>query len=178
MSHQMPDPSTGSGQDHDCSGCPLTGRREFLRDALAATAAVVAALAIPGSASALPLSFTRAIASRGNQHSYAIPAADGVQIDRDNEVILTRWQNAVYAFSLSCPHQNTALRWHEADRRFQCPKHKSKYEPDGTFISGRATRSMDRFALRRDGASVVVDLETLYQADDNPKEWAGAVVKL
>jgi Rieske Fe-S protein len=172
MSHHTPD------ADHDCGGCPLTGRREFLRDALAATAAVVAALAIPGSASALPLSFTRAIASRGTQHSYAIPAADGVQIDRDNEVILARWQNAVYAFSLSCPHQNTALKWDAPNSRFQCPKHKSKYEPDGTFISGRATRSMDRFAVRRDGASVVVDLETLYQADDNPKEWAGAVVKL
>jgi nitrite reductase/ring-hydroxylating ferredoxin subunit len=180
MSHHAPDadhPSTSSGQA-DCSGCPLTGRREFLRDALAATAAVFATLAIPGSASALPLSFTRAIASRGTQHSYTIPSADGVQIDRDNEVILTRWQNAIYAFALSCPHQNTALRWDAPNSRFQCPKHKSKYEPDGTFISGRATRSMDRFALHREGAAVIVDLDALYQADDNPKEWAAAVVKL
>jgi len=170
-------PSTGAAQA-DCTGCPLTGRREFLRDALAATAAIVAALAIPGSASALPMSFTRALSRVGKQHSYAIPAADGVQIDRDNEVILTRWQNAVYAFALSCPHQNTALRWDAPNSRFQCPKHKSKYEPDGTFISGRATRSMDRFAVRREGTLVIVDLDTLYQADDNPKEWAAAVVKL
>ena len=33
--------------------------------------------------------------------SYTIPAADGVQIDKDNEVILVRWQNAMYAFNLS-----------------------------------------------------------------------------
>ena len=57
-----------------------------------------------------------------------------------------RFQGVVYAFNLSCPHQNTALKWQPDDQRFQCPKHKSRYQPDGTFISGRATRGMDRLA--------------------------------
>jgi len=48
--------------------------------------------------------------------------------------------------------------------------------PDGTFIDGRATRNMDRLAIRRAGAELVVDVDTLYQADDNPKEWAAAFV--
>jgi len=38
-----------------------------------------------------------------------VPASDGVQIDRDNQHIVVRWQNVGYAFNLACPHQNTAL---------------------------------------------------------------------
>jgi Rieske Fe-S protein len=110
--------------------------------------------------------------------TYPIPPQDGVQIDRDNEVILVRWQNAVYAFNLSCPHQNTALRWNEGDAQFQCPKHHSKYRPDGTFISGRATRPMDRLSLTRNGDSVVVDLNAMHKDDIDHAGWTAAVVTL
>ena len=109
---------------------------------------------------------------------YAIPAGDGVAIDRDNSIIVARAGNRVFAFSLSCPHQNTALRWSAEDREFQCPKHKSHYRADGGFIEGRATRDMDRMAIRRDGAVIVVDVDLLYQADEHPAEWAAAVVVL
>ena len=101
-----------------------------------------------------------------------------MSIDRDNSAIIARANGKIYAFSLSCPHQNTALRWLEKDSVFQCPKHKSRYQPDGTFISGRATRGMDRFAIRREGGAVLVDLETLYQQDEDGAGWAAAVVKL
>ena len=91
-------------------------------------------------------------------HSYAIPAADGAQIDKDNDVILVRWQDAVYAFTLSCPHQNTALKWDDREHTFQCPKHHSKFTVTGDYIadSGRATRNMDRLAIQRSGAAVMV----------------------
>ena len=114
---------------------------------------------------------------RGNP-SYPIPAEDGVQIDRDNQVILVRWQGSIYAFNLSCPHQNTALRWNAADGQFQCPKHHSKYRPDGTFISGRATRSMDRFSLSRSGNEVVVNVESMHKDDADHTGWAASVVTL
>ena len=73
--------------------------------------------------------------------SFPIPAADGATIDHDND--------------LSSPGSGQGVRVHlavftrirrfggSAEGRFQCPKHKSKYSPDGIF-SGRATRSMDR----------------------------------
>ena len=52
-------------------------------------------------------------------------------------------------------------------------------KPDGTFINGRATRNMDRFAIRRDaGNNIVVDPETLYQSDTDPMQWKAAVIKL
>jgi Rieske Fe-S protein len=110
--------------------------------------------------------------------SYPIPAADGAQIDRKNQVILVRWQGTAYAFALSCPHQNTALRWIEKDGRFQCPKHKSRYTPDGTFISGRATRGMDRYSVRLESGQLVVDVGALHEQDKDPRGWTAATAKV
>jgi nitrite reductase/ring-hydroxylating ferredoxin subunit len=168
----------------DCGACAATGipsdRRAFLRHAaLAAAAALVALGSRPAEAMARPLAFTASLARTARGHSYAVPAADGVEIDRENDVILVRWQGAVYAFNLSCPHQNTALRWDEVDAHFQCPKHHSQYAPDGKYLSGRATRSMDRLAIARDGAgNVSVDVDTMYREDRDGAAYAAAVVRL
>jgi Rieske Fe-S protein len=165
-----------------CRECPAATRREFLRDAAITVAGIAASLGFARAASALPEHFTvgatRALQRLGDELSYPIPAADGAQIDRTAQVILVRWQNEVYAFNLSCPHQNTALRWDEADHRFQCPKHHSQYQPDGEFITGRATRGMDRFTIQRDGSKVVVNVNAMHKQDDDPAGWTAAVVKL
>jgi Rieske Fe-S protein len=162
-----------------CAGCPVGTRREFLMDALRASAAALAAIGFSADrASAMPLRFVAAIASSGEEHSYPVPALDGVQIDKANEVILARTGKFVYAFALSCPHQNTALKWDAGANRFQCPKHKSRYQPDGTFIEGRATRSMDRYAVKLAGNTVVVDIDKLYQEDTDTAAWSKAVVTL
>jgi Rieske Fe-S protein len=161
----------------DCDGCPLVPeRREFLRNA-AALALGVISLSLPiRSVSAKVLS--SAIGGR-KLLSYPVPPTDGANIDRDNEVILVRYKNEVFAFSLGCPHQNVSLRWNETDMRFQCPKHHSQYQPDGEFITGRATRNMDRLAIRRDAANnIVVDPDTLYKSDEDLAQWNNAVVKL
>ena len=162
-----------------CAGCPVGTRREFLMDALRASAVALAAIGFSADrASAMPLRFVSALGSSGEEHSYPIPAADGVQIDKANEVILARSGKSVYAFALSCPHQNTALKWDAGANRFQCPKHKSRYQPDGTFIEGRATRGMDRYAVKLVGSNVVVDIDKLYQEDTDLPAWTRAVVTL
>jgi Rieske Fe-S protein len=161
----------------DCDSCPLVSdRREFLRSA-AALALGVISLSLPiRSVSAKVL--TSAVGGRKTL-SYPVPATDGADIDRDNEVILVRYKNEVFAFSLGCPHQNVSLRWNETDMRFQCPKHHSQYQPSGEFITGRATRNMDRLAIRRDAANtIVVDPDTLYKSDEDETQWKNAVVKL
>ena len=112
------------------------------------------------------------------ERTYAIPAKDGVSIDKGAQVILVRVAQKVIAFNLACPHENTALKWREGDMRFQCPKHDSKYTPEGLFTDGRATRNMDRLAIRRQGNQVVVGLDRLFRSDQNPAEWAAAVVQI
>lgn len=166
----------------ECAGCGLPeSRRRFLRDTFLSMAGTLVAVgASRASAFAMPLEFTEGTRHGNQTVTYPIPAADGAQIDKQNEVILVRWQNAVYAFNLSCPHQNTALRWDDGDHQFQCPKHHSRFQPDGEYVpdSGRATRNMDRFVITRAANNVVVNLDKLYQDDTDPAPWAAAVVKL
>lgn len=168
--------------DTECGGCPLLPeRRTFLRDTgVAAALAALGALGVPARvAGALTVNFVTGGRGSGKELSYPVPVTDGTQIDHDNEVIVVRWQNDAYAFNLSCPHQHTALRWDGADNRFQCPKHHSQYQPDGTFITGRATRNMDRFTIRRDASNnLIVDPDAMHRSDEDPAAWAAAVVKL
>ncbi len=152
---------------YDRDACPVD-RRAFLGRAL------FAVLAAYGATS---LSATDALAVEGSEAAYPVPPGDGVQIDRDREVILVRYQGVVYAFALSCPHQKQSLRWKEGEARFECPKHKSKYQPNGSYISGRATRAMDRHPIRREGGTVRVDLTTKVRRDQEPERWESAHVR-
>jgi Rieske Fe-S protein len=142
-----------------------------------ATLAAWAGLGLRGDeAEALPILAASGAATGADERSYPLPTADGVTIDRDAQVVLVRFQGHVYAFNLACPHESAGLRWKEENARFQCPRHGSLYQPDGTYISGRATRSMDRFAVRRVGDRLVVELSHLFRSDQQPQDWAGATL--
>lgn len=168
-------------RDPECGHCPVheaMARRAFLRDAAAAGLAALGALGLaPARLVALPVHAVRGVDSRLGK-VYPLPRADGVFIDRDESAIIARAAGKVFAFSLACPHQNTALRWEERHGRFQCPKHKSRYRPDGTFIEGRATRGLDRFAVTREGEQLLVNFEALYRQDEHPARWAAAFVEV
>jgi Rieske Fe-S protein len=170
-----------SDADHfECDACAWAqDRREFVRKAgLAAIGALVMVGIPPGLAASITPTATAPRRRVASNPSYPIPTQDGVQIDRDNQVILVRWKNEVYAFNLSCPHQNTALRWNQGDGQFQCPKHHSKYQPDGTFISGRATRNMDRFTLTRSGNEVIVNVNAMHKNDVDPGGWGASALHI
>lgn len=155
-------------------------RREFFREATARALAAVGAVALlPANGAAMSFHFIIGTGARSAK-TYPIPAADGVSIDKGESVIIARFRDRAYAFSLACPHQNTALRWEERNKRFQCPKHKSRYQPDGVFIEGRATRGLDRFAVSRDGFSseMQVNLDALYRQDQHAAQWEAAFVQL
>ena len=70
------------------------------------------------------------------------------------------------------------MRWYDKDNRFECPKHHSRFEPDGDYIkdSGRATRGLDRFAVRKDGANIVANLDKMFKQDENESDWAAAFI--
>jgi Rieske Fe-S protein len=127
---------------------------------------------------ALPVFTIVGKATDAPERRYSIPTADSVNIDRQAQVILVRFQNSVVAFALSCPHENAAVKWLAKDHRFQCSKHDSQYQPDGNHTSGRATRNLDRFAIRREDPSIVVDLRRWFQSDKDPAGWAAATVRL
>ena len=49
---------------------------------------------------------------------------------------------------------------------------------DARLAEGRATRGMDRYAVRLVGGSVAVDVDKLYQEDTDLAQWQQAVVTL
>jgi nitrite reductase/ring-hydroxylating ferredoxin subunit len=157
----------------DCNECPLMDRRGFLRAAAFLTAGAGAALAA-GAKPAFALPVVVGVRLSPEEKAFPIPADDGVQIDRDLDLILSRTKGKVFAFSLACPHQNTAIKWEADNHRFQCPKHHSIYTPEGVFVEGRATRGLDRFVVRKDGNSIVVNLDLLMQEDEDGDKWKGA----
>lgn len=130
-------------------------------------------LGLDGELAALPMTALAGI-GQGNDRRYAIPAADGVNLD--GQVMLVRHQGRIFALSLACPHERAAVKWVSGAGRFQCSKHNSRYQPDGTYTSGRSTRNLDRYPVRRDDAMVVVDTARVWRADNNPAEWAAATV--
>ena len=163
-----------------CGGCAHAAtRRQAVGQISAAMLAALAGVALrPGTAAALPVVEGGSTAAGPAERAYALPSADGVTIDRQAQVILVRFQQRAYAFNLACPHENTALRWRERDLRFQCPRHESQYQPDGTFLQGRATRNMDRFAIRLVEAKLLVDLDRLYRSDLQASDWSTASVSV
>jgi Rieske Fe-S protein len=161
----------------ECADCPLMDRRSFLRDAGTAAAAGLAAIGIvSGTVAGMPVSPVSPVYETGEEKAYPIPAVDGVQIDRNLDTIVARTGGKVYVFSLACPHQNTAIKWQADKNRFECPKHKSRYTPDGTFIEGRATRGLDRFDVKKVGNTVVANLDRVYQEKDNKDQWQAAFI--
>jgi Rieske Fe-S protein len=127
-------------------------------------------------ARALPVFFAEA--GDGFERRYPIPAMDSVTIDRSASVIVVRFDNHMYVFALSCPHQNNPVKWVAKEHRFQCTKHDSQYSPNGAHTAGRATRNMDRYLIARDGDSVVIDLHKWVQSDKDPAAWNAATVQV
>ncbi len=153
--------------------CRYQSRRDFLKQG-GCGLFTLSALGIAADV-ILPVSAI-AGAGAGKERTYAIPGEDGVNIDRGAHVIVVRYANKVYAFSMACPHEQAAVKWVKKDNRFMCTKHDSEYKPDGTYTTGHATRNLDRFPIRRDGASVIVNLDKVFQSDKHAEAWAAAAV--
>jgi nitrite reductase/ring-hydroxylating ferredoxin subunit len=150
-------------------------RRAFL-EAGGCFAGILIAGGLPASLLAGPITEIEGTPAGAAERSYPLPASDSVSIDRTAQVILVRATGHVYAFALSCPHQNAAVKWVEKDHRFACTKHDSKYQPDGVYTSGRATRNLDRFPIRRAQDNVLIETSKVFQSDKDPGGWAAATV--
>lgn len=159
----------------DCRiDCP--SRRTFLSHISGAALAALAGSTVFAADATYPVTAVTGVEIAPSTASFPIPAGDGVSIDKNRGVILVRYQGKVIAFNLACPHENTALRWKAGNGKFECPKHNSRYTPEGKFIDGRATRNMDRLPVKRDGNNVVVDLSDMIKSDQKPAEWAAAMI--
>jgi nitrite reductase/ring-hydroxylating ferredoxin subunit len=155
--------------DHSADSTPGcedgTGRRTFLKEGLMALAALTALGATASNLHALTREYATGHAD-GATVRYPVPAADGVTIDSENKVMIARFAGSIYAFGLECPHRGADVTWQARQNRFYCPKHKSTFQPGGTFIEGKAERGLDRYAITREGDEIVVDTAVLIREPD------------
>jgi len=61
-----------------------------------------------------------------------------------------------------CTHLDCLFNWDRSQQRFVCPCHGSQFAVDGTFLSGPAPRSLDRFVVQ------VVDRDGQVLAETDP----------
>jgi len=152
-------------------------RRAFLRAAaLGVLGALAGGVALPELAAAIGTTTPKRMGRA--ELRYTLPTSDGAEVDEGNELILVRWQGRAYAFSAKCPHRGARLEWHPSESRVYCPKHKARFRADGAHDSGRRSRDLDRYDLRRDGSSLVIRLDALRRSDTDPAGWAAAAVTL
>ena len=172
-------PHKAQAQEQDCPDCPIAtaSRRRFLRDmGLAVAATLLASGLSPSSVLANLVAEVRPLRRRGALLSYAVPKADAVLVDSDNDVIIARSNRMVHAFSMRCPHKGAKLEWREAESKIYCPKHKARFDASGDHFSGRRSRNLDRYAIQLQSGSIVVDTDTLYREDRNSDQWQKAVI--
>lgn len=166
-------------EHHDCAAdCEVgTDRRSFLRDGLAALAALTAVAGSAAPLHALARSYATGVATGQDALTYPLPTADGATIDAENKVIIVRYEGTIHAFSLECPHRGTMVEWQGENGRFYCPKHKSTFKPDGALIQGKATRNLDRYEVKVAGGKVQVNKLVLLKSDEDGAGWAKLGVK-
>jgi Rieske Fe-S protein len=153
-----------------------SSRREFI-ETIGCFTGALAAMGISRDVLAPPVTIIDSDQA-GADKTYPIPATDGVSVDRAAQVILVRASGHVYAFALSCPHQNAAVKWVPQHNQFECTKHDSHYTADGTHVSGRATRNLDRMPIKKDGTVVHVDTAHVFESDKDAAGWNAAAVAL
>jgi nitrite reductase/ring-hydroxylating ferredoxin subunit len=151
-----------------------SGRRAFLKEGLMAVAALTALGATASRLEALTRTYAAGDRT-GDIIRYPMPTADGATIDAANKVIVARYEGAVHAFALECPHRGTEVEWQGDRGRFYCPKHKSTFRPEGSLIQGKAERGLDRHAVRLENGEVVVDTSVTIRSTD-AEAWGAAKV--
>ncbi|MEX1248719.1 MAG: Rieske 2Fe-2S domain-containing protein [Anaerolineales bacterium] len=76
------------------------------------------------------------------------------------KIWLSNTPGGLLALYKVCPHLGCLYGWNDQEFKFICPCHGSQYEHDGTWISGPAPRSLDRFVIRFEDENGQVLAET------------------
>ena len=63
----------------------------------------------------------------------------------------------VKAIYMVCTHLGCLYKWEQANTRFECPCHGSKFTREGLYIEGPAPRSLDTFLVTVENGEVAVD---------------------
>ncbi len=77
------------------------------------------------------------------------PEADGdpIPLNEGKFWLVRTEENQILALYRVCTHLGCLYNWQPSEHKFICPCHGTQYELDGTYITGPAPRSADRFII-------------------------------
>ncbi len=90
-----------------------------------------------------------------------LPSTDAApQGDPIGKFWLVNTEAGPRALYMVCTHLGCLYKWVEANRRFECPCHGSKFTREGEYIEGPAPRGLDQFVIELQDNGVTVEATT------------------
>lgn len=78
---------------------------------------------------------------------------------RERPVLLVRdTEESVRAFDATCTHKQCTVGWDAAQKRIQCPCHKSAFDLEGKVLGGPAPKPLTRYPSWLKEGRVIIDL--------------------
>jgi len=136
---------------------PLAGhpidRRSFVGGAVSLPVVASVGLGATGCGANVP---SETIAYGGNAGD--MPQGTPVRV-QDFDVFVLRTDAGVGAISGRCPHRSCGVDPRDEGDGYGCPCHGSRFENDGTYVSGPANDDLTWLAVRFDEGELVIDPE-------------------
>jgi cytochrome b6-f complex iron-sulfur subunit len=76
---------------------------------------------------------------------------------RKERTFILRTEGGFLAISSICTHLNCVVNWNEMLKKFECPCHGAKFNPNGEVLEGPPPRPLDLYKLQIAAGNVVVD---------------------
>jgi len=99
----------------------------------------------------IPLSKIKSLGSVGGSARLKI---------KDRAFLLVRdSKDAIRAFSPSCTHQKTTLKYNHKKRRMECPSHGSLFDLQGSVLKGPASKPLPTYEAVLTEGRIILNLE-------------------
>ena len=123
----------------------LYSRRAVLKGLLGTMAVtLLAACSAPATSGEQTTTEPAATSAQANPLD-SLQAGQGAVIELDGQQVAVYKDEAGQVVKLSpvCPHQGCTVAWNAQEGTWDCPCHASRFEADGTRISGPATSGLE-----------------------------------
>ncbi|MDI7261111.1 MAG: Rieske 2Fe-2S domain-containing protein [Thermodesulfobacteriota bacterium] len=82
---------------------------------------------------------------------------------RKEKTFIQRSEMGFLAFSAVCPHLACIVNWNEMLKKFECPCHGAKFNPNGEVLEGPPPRPLDLYKLQIVEEKLVIDTAGLIE---------------
>jgi Rieske Fe-S protein len=73
---------------------------------------------------------------------------EGITYIQSSQLFIYKNQHSIDILDAHCTHMGCILSYDETQQQFKCPCHKSKFDSDGTRLSGPAKRNLDKIEFK------------------------------